>query len=262
MKRLNKKVVGLILGLLITVSPGIAAQKKFTIGVENFKYLPLHEVDGEDYIGFSRELLDLFAETNGYQFIYKVRPVKKLFSEFLESQSIDFKYPDNPSWEVKAKKKVNLTYSTPVGSFIEGIMTLPQNRLKGLNKLKKLGTIAGFTIPLPEVEDLINHGKIQRLDSETVTRLIYKTLQGEVDGLYANVDVISYQLEEIYRKPNALIFDNSLPYMKGFYQLSTIKHAEVIKKFNDFLEKEKRAIRMLKYRYGVDVYDSKLIYTK
>ena len=67
------------LGCLIVDSTLHAAQKKeFVIGIEDFKeFMPYSSIretgnpfQRDDYQGFNREILDLFAESKNYYFIY------------------------------------------------------------------------------------------------------------------------------------------------------------------------------------------------
>ncbi len=79
--------------------PGTAQSepvRELVIGVQDFRdYLPYSEIRDGDYRGFNRELLDLFAQHQGYRFRYQPFPIKRLYLALLNGQ-IDLKYPDNP----------------------------------------------------------------------------------------------------------------------------------------------------------------------
>lgn len=116
-------VTGLLVSITILTSAAYAQQTIFTIGVEAQKYYPQYDNEnGTEYFGLARDLLDMFAKEKNYQFFYKIRPVKRLFHEFVEKKAYDFKYPDNPYWQSDMKKGKNIVYSDSVVKYIDGVL--------------------------------------------------------------------------------------------------------------------------------------------
>lgn len=243
-------LIGLI-SLFILSNTSLAEKKVYTVGVEALKYMPHYDNDNKEYIGFARDLLDMFAENQGYRFRYKVYQVKRLFSEFLNKTSLDLKYPDNSYWQGAMKKGKNVVYSQAVVEYIDGVMVPPEFKGKGISKLKKMGTVRGFTTW--EYIDEIEKGEIKLMESTTFTGLIKQVLKNRINGAYFNVAVCNYQLKEVLKTPGALVFDDTLPHTKSNYFLSTIRYPKLINAFDDFLIKEKPAIDALKNKYQVNI---------
>ena len=220
----------------------------FTIGVENIDLSPVYSIDPKtkDYKGLSRELLDMFAQKKGYKFVYKTYLVKELFTECL-SGNLDFKYPDNPSWEWLPKSGLNIYYSDPVITIKNSIMILSQNRGKKKGWFKRLGIIQGFT-PSTYTED-IKIGTIDIIRSPSISDLIKLALLGKVDGVLMSEKVTNYHLKKL-NAVGGLIADQSLLHHKvGYYFLSSIRYPKIIKEFNQFLKNEKGSIQKLKEKY-------------
>ncbi|WP_022669273.1 transporter substrate-binding domain-containing protein [Desulfospira joergensenii] len=234
--------------IFITTGHSFAGKKTDTyiIGVENIKYLPHYTIDGSVYVGFARELFDLFAQYADIHFKYRALPVNRLFSELVEKK-IDFKYPDNPRWHIDIKKGKSVVYSDIVEEYIAGAVVLPEKKGFGVEKVKDLGAILGFT-PLPFM-DFIKAGKMRIHPNQHFDSLLKQAILGRIDAVYLDINVASYQLREILKQPDALVFDPGLPYSKSFFVLSTIKHPELIKVFNQFLADKKLEIHALKTEY-------------
>lgn len=218
----------------------------YTIGVENIQYLPHYTTDDSGYHGFAREILDLFAHYADVRFDYRTLPVNRLFLELVEKQ-IDFKYPDNPRWHADTKKGHVVVYSDTVEEYIAGAVVRPERKGLGVKNLEALGAVLGFT-PLPFM-DFIKAGKMKLHQNRHFDSLLQQAILGRIDAVYLDINVASYQLREILKQPDALVFDPSLPYSKSFFTLSTIKHPELINVFNRFLAEKDLQIKELKKRH-------------
>ncbi len=236
--------------ILIFSEKSVFAQREFIIGVQNFKdYLPYSQYDKEEYTGFSRKILDLFASNHGYIFTYKAYPVKRLYRVFLE-ESVDFKYPDNPYWSSDLKKGKDIQYTDPVVEYIDGVLVKPENKGKNLSFLKKLGIIRGFT-PFPYLK-LIQEKTLETHENSNYEGLLRQALIGRVDGAYLNIAVSRYYLKKYFNNPEVLVFDSSLPHARSHRYLSSIKHPKIIEEFNEFLREKKEVIENLKKEYRVE----------
>ncbi len=215
----------------------------YTIGVERLNYQPYYYFEENQYLGFSRELLDLFALHYQHQFSYDVLPVKRLYNDYFKSQ-LDFKFPDNAYWQATRRTKISVYYSAPVINYIDGIMVLTAN---GQSKpLKHIGTVSGFT-PWPYL-GLIKEDKIKLTEHFTIKGLVRQVISQRLDGAYLNVEVAKYQLR-LLGKEGVLRFDRDLPHVNDHYYLSSIKHPEVVKQFDEFLVKYQNEIDALKRQY-------------
>jgi len=236
--------------LAVVVGVGIscyafAKEETYLIGVEDTAYYPHYSVNKGEYIGFAREALDIFSKKYGYKFVYKPLPVMRLHQNFIKKES-DFLYPNNTDWLTELKKDTKIYYSNPLVNVIDGVMVLPENKGK---KLKYLATIQGFT--LPAYEALIKSNKVKISESYEFKGLFESVMRNYADGLYITIDCGNYHLRTVLQKPDALVFDASLPYDIASHMLSSIKYPEIIEKFNSFLKEEKAVIDKLKDKYQI-----------
>lgn len=243
--------ISLLIALSLSLSTAYAAAetKFFTVGVEEQLYYPHYHYENGEFSGYARELLDAYAQHNGYIFRYVALPVNDLFKA-LVAREIDFKYPDNPYWQHVVKEGVRIAYSNPVTPYIDGVSVTPSNLNKGLKSLRRLGTLEGFT-PL-NYEYYIKSGRIKLIEMRSTTELIKAALVSDIDGVYANVDVITNQTSQKFPDSEGLVFDKSLPYTAQSYMLSTAKNPQLLKEFNHFLLLKARLIHELKQKYNIN----------
>ena len=223
--------------------------EQYIVGVENIDYYPQYAIKNGEYVGYARELLDAFAKDVGHTFIYEPLPVKRLFGLFL-NEKYDFKYPDNPKWSKDMKDDKKVIYSDSVTEYIHGVMVKTENVGKGIEEIKKLGLVLGFTAF--EYIEYVQQGKIELIQNRDLPLLIKQTVIGRVDGLYTNIAVGQYKLSEITDEKELLIFDSSLPHTKDYYFLSTLRHPKVIEQFNRWMIDNASIVKILKNKYKLE----------
>lgn len=227
------------------------AQKIFVIGVELHEYQPYYGFDPknpENYIGYGREFLDAFAKEKGYHFEYKMLPVKRLFSEFF-ANNLDFKFPDNPGWSSEERPGKTIHYSDPVCNFIDGLMVLSENKDIQLESLQEIGTVRGFTAFA--FLNLINSKKLKISEAHSLQALLKQVEAGRIDGAYGNITVSRHAFKDAGLTENRLVFAEHLPHHKGSYLLSTMRHPDIIKELNSFLEEKKELVSELRKKYNI-----------
>jgi polar amino acid transport system substrate-binding protein len=244
--------LGVCTGLLwaLSLPAAWAQQTTFTIGVEDLEYYPQYSHTGNQVTGFGRELLDAFAKSRGYKFEYRMYPLSRLSLEAFKFQSLDFKYPDNRYWETKLRKQVTVHYSDPVMPYIDGVLVLPENKGRGIKDFRVLGTMTGFT-PWNYL-DMIKEKRVTLFENDSFISLLKQVSLKRVDGAYVNIEVGKYQLREVLRQPDALVFDPALPHIKDFYYLSSVKHPAIIREFNQFLAKEKDLYEQIRKKLAIE----------
>lgn len=247
LRRANvKRLVWCVLGLLAF---GFARADTLVVGVESIEYYPIYKGDDNQYTGFSRELLDGFAAYSGHTLKITPMPVLRLHDELLRRQTIDLKFPDNPTWNTEMRKGLWVSYSRPVLTVTEGLFVRPKQMGKGLAALKTIGAMRGFT-PWPYMEK-IQSNRIAFHSSDSFDALIKMGELGRIDGVFASTIVMNYYLTEKRKQPKLLVFDKDLPNKTVDFQLSSIKHPKVVTQFDDYLTKEKSSIDKLKAKYGI-----------
>lgn len=241
----------LLAALLLLLGTGMlhAAKKELVIGVENLNYYPYCDFSQTEHRGFFKELMERFGKAEGYRIIFKPLPVRRLYSELLESGQIDFKFPDNPHWggEYKAGKTVH--YSEGVVLFVDGVLVRPEKAKGRVDGIIRLGTIAGFT-PWTYMER-IKAGTIQNVGVRSMDALLKTAMAGRVDGAYVNISVARYILDEVLEQPGELVWNKNLPYDKNHYFLSTVRHPGIVKEFNAFLKREAAMLKRLEQKYKI-----------
>jgi polar amino acid transport system substrate-binding protein len=239
-----------LLAALLTCLPATAAPKEYIVAVESIDYMPLYDSsDRGAYHGYARDLLDLFARKYGYKLSYVPLPVNRLYREFFVNEYYDFKFPDNPNWQQESKTGRSVIYSDPVITVNEGIF-VPAPRLgKGMESIKSIATITGFT-PTPYLP-AINSGKIKLYSVDSFQSLFKMSTINRVDGIYTNNFSVQYFQSTAANGKIHLEMDASLPKIASPFSLSTLKHPLVIQQFNQFLLAEHAEIMVLKGKYHV-----------
>lgn len=82
--------------------------------------------------------------------------------------------------------------------------------------------------------------------------MIQQTLKKDTDGAYFNVVVASHYLDNIRARPGALVFDAKLPHTRGSFHLSTLRHPELLQRFDRFLLESQAEVAALKDKYRVE----------
>ncbi len=224
--------------------------ESYVIGVEKMAFAPHYSVDQQgQYQGFARELFDLFATHSGVQLSYRALPVARLLPALLQGE-VDFKYPDSDSWAQTQKLGKDLHYSQAVVAYVDGVLVAPQRQGQPIERLKRLGMVSGWT---PWGYQLgIETGQIQLTYSDDLRKMIQQTLKKDTDGAYFNVVVATHYLDNIRARPGALVFDAKLPHTRGSFHLSTLRHPELLQRFDRFLVEQQAEVAALKDRYRVE----------
>ncbi|QRY82301.1 transporter substrate-binding domain-containing protein [Pseudomonas sp. PDNC002] len=231
------------------LSTGALAQT-YVVGVENLPFAPHYSTDAQgNYQGFARDVLDLFASSSGISLEYRPLPVDALLPALLSGE-VDLKYPDNPDWAPEQKAGKTLRYSQPVTQYVDGVLVAPERLGQGIGALKRLALVEGWT---PRgYEAPIQGGQISLAPSADLRQMMHAALKKQADGVYFNVVVATYYLDNIRAKPGALVFDPSLPHTRSAFHLSTVKQGELIQRFDRFLVDHAKEVAALKAKYGVE----------
>ncbi|MEK8080426.1 substrate-binding periplasmic protein [Pseudomonas sp. XK-1] len=239
-----------VCSLFALVCSGAVSAQSYVIGVERLAFAPHYSIDAQgQYQGFARELFDLFARTSGVELSYKVLPVEQLLPALLSGQ-VDFKYPDSETWAPAQKAGKTLSYSQGVVDYVDGVLVAPRHQGQPVEQLKRLAMVSGWT---PRgYQERIDAGQIELTYSDDLRQMIRQALRKDTDGAYFNVVVATHYLDNIRARPGALVFDAKLPHTRGTFHLSTIKHPEVLKRFDRFLLEQQAEVAALKDKYRVE----------
>lgn len=228
-----------------------SGQKTFKVGVELLSYYPAYNF-GTKGPGDSASyaILEKFARSENIVFEYVPLPVNRLYKDFLD-KSLDFKFPDNPKWRTDLKGEQKVFYSEPVFEYIDGTMVTPSRVKAGKEKIKKVGTVLGFTI-WDYLTD-IKSGTMTASEYPDFAELLRAGVKGLVDGVYINIAVGNYHLDENLKQPKALVFDPSLPHTRDSYRLSSLKQSALLERFSSYLKSHAKELDAIRKQYKVDI---------
>ena len=88
------------------------------------------------------------------------------------------------------------------------------------------------------------------MNTKTVEQLIHMLASGRVDAIYFNTDVAIQLAKELYPE-KTLTSHPKYPAFDYAYHLSSIKHKELIIKFNNFLKSHAKQVEKIRKRYGL-----------
>jgi polar amino acid transport system substrate-binding protein len=242
----------LILNNVVSIAQ-IHPNKSYKIGIEDIEYYPHYgrkNASDDNYSGFARPLFDKFSNKNQLDFHYTPLPIKRLYNYFLNSQTVDFKYPDNPNWNIKNKQGHKVYYSDEITYYVDGTF-IHQDQILPLD-IVNLGVIRGFT-PEPYLAQILAD-KIKVTEFSRSDHLLSALNHKRIDAAYMNVDVGKFQRSKSDFNLKVK-FCSSLPLTKGSYYISTIKHPELLNKVNEFIRNNSDFIKELQLSYKFTVVD-------
>jgi polar amino acid transport system substrate-binding protein len=239
-----------IITLMGMCFPALAETVK--LGTEDILYFPLHgrlHNLSDEFSGFAREFFDEFSSQTDVNIVYVPLPIKRIYKSLIVDQSIDLKFPDNPSWQSTYRKGVSLIYSDPIIQFTDGVLIKTANIDSSLFQLEILGSIRGFT-PVPYLKQ-ITSGALQLVEFSNTSELLLAVANDKIDGAYLNVDVAAHQIKVLFSNQPGLTFAKNLPFNKGYYHLSTVNNKAVIVKFNAFMKKNVALKKSLLKKFNI-----------
>lgn len=237
--------------LLAVLLLGTLAQgEPVRVGIEAHDYYPYYRAKAESAPqGYAVELLLAFARYQGFELELRAQPINRLYRNLLEAQSLDLLFPDNPSWSRQAKHGKRLYYSDAAVQIVDGTLVLGEHRGLGLARIRKLGTVRGFTAEawLP----LLAQGRVTLVETQDIQSLIRMLERGRIDALYANPEVVRYHLVEMGLDAERMQLDQQLPLSYTSFHLSSPNQPGLIRHFDRFLVDQHDELVELRGRFGL-----------
>ncbi|WP_100644537.1 transporter substrate-binding domain-containing protein [Alteromonas facilis] len=243
---------GFILLLMIALSPLKQAfadddPKVYLVGIEDVDYLPFFTQSAEhSKHTFITDVLNLFAEEQGIKFEFVYLPISR-FPDWYDSANIDFRVPDNALWSTRHS---DLVYSDSIVNLHIDLVVLPDNQAKQFGEFERVGSVNGFT-PSPQWKKRLEQNSANFVYDNSVKILVQLLQRGLVDCLDINLAVARYYGKQLGYPDQAFVVANDTPDESFSYHLSTRKHGDKIKLFNQFLKDEKSKIDSIKREYGI-----------
>ena len=243
----NKIIRFFLFGFLTVLLLQNSQAQEFVIGVEDVSYYPLYEFK-TNRDTYSKELLNSFAASKGYKFTYLLLPLKR-FETWLFDDKIDFKYPDNSCWHSNTSLSRKFIFSKSTIKLVAGTTVLKSSLKKNKSEFKHIGTLLGF-YPKAWISQIRN-GQVKLYEDVSTKILIQQLLAKHIDGIDLEPSVIRYYLDELGESTDVAVIEKKYDYEVYDYHFSTIKHPEIIKEFNEFLNSNKALLEELKKKYKI-----------
>lgn len=218
------------------------------VGVEALNMAPVYHLNARgEYQGFANDLLHDYAQRYGHQLVVKPWPVARLYQEFFAGR-VDLKFPDSAQWKENQRAQLNIAYSAPVLTYLDGILRLAPDAQHTPDKFFRVGVIRGFS----SVDSLYTPERFRVVHASSLEQLYHLLEKGRIDGIFFNALSINYQLRhdaKLLARP--LRLDRNLPYLQGHYRLSSLKRPDVIAEFDQYLIKHAAQVTQLKRKWGL-----------
>lgn len=229
--------------------------KIYVIGIEQLDYYPHYDFKSAQPRGYFFDLIELYSKWSGDKFQFKALPVKRLYKD--SAELTDFVYPDNLAWQPHLDIDQDLPkfYSAAVIYTLGSTLVLPEKRLMQMADFKVLANIHGFSPTL--WFKLKDKHKFKILDVPDAESALRMALRGRVDAANVEYNVAQYHLKQMQAE-RQLVMAEHLPFTNLAFHLSTQKHPEQIRRFNQFLIEQQDKIQQLKQRYGLVEYKEQL----
>ncbi len=218
----------------------------YLVGVETQDYAPFSWLEKGRYRGLMRELLDAFAAKHGYLFRYEPYPIPRLYRAF-RSGKVDLKFPDHPNWGSEQKQGLKVHYSELGIPAVNALLTLAGDEQTPLNRLRRVGTVLGFTVP--ELRSHADRGTYELYEVNNLGNLLKMLQKRHVRGIYFDANVARYYLKRMDSKD--LVVNEHFPLTRFKYRLSSIHHPHIVREFDAFLRENVQWVEALFKRYDV-----------
>ncbi|MDX1917408.1 MAG: hypothetical protein SFT68_05450 [Rickettsiaceae bacterium] len=214
--------------------------KVYTVGIEEDQKYPFYYIYDKEFKGRVRNLLDSFAKAYNIKFIYQISNRISL-QEDLIKKKIDFKFPDNPSWNLGDKNNnPEIIYSNPFTHNIDAIFV---NKDFKRGDKKKLINNFGLVndIILRDLDKRTKAGNVKVIKSDCCADLVIMLARNQLDAIFCDLDVVKYLIKNSSLK-DEVVFNADLPFIDGFSYLSTISHEDIIRSFDIWLNNNRSYI--------------------
>ena len=214
----------------------------YTIGVQNIRYFPHYDFTDADKNSYLEQVLILFEEKTQIEINAVSLPIKRLEKAFFEDQSLDLIYPANPRWY--AKKPVTTWYSNKLITTISGTMVLQTGQ--ETSDIRSISIPFGFE-PVKWTQDpQVRHLKTFGVpDALQALRMVES---GRVQAADVELNVALHLNQYL---ATSLVIDTDLPAVLIDFSIATVKHPELITRWNEFLIEYVNEIDEIKATLGI-----------
>lgn len=235
---------------MATTMVSAQARETYTVVVQDIDYYPIYRANPNtgSYSGYMRKLMDEFARYQGIHFEYRVRPIRRMTMEYLAGR-YDFALPDNPQWDRAEKEGLNIHYSKPLLTFEDAVFVPKVQQHMPMEEMTDYGTIYRFT-PW-KFQHLIESGQIELKTASKPANLVRMAMAGRVIAFNLAVPVAEYHFSKLGADRRFVPAPKLMPQIDSHYHLSTLKHPDLIRAFDRFLQEHQTRVDALLRHYGL-----------
>lgn len=216
---------------LICCLPILVNAKTYTVAFPDTKFYPQYEfIDGK-MKGLLPDVLRKFAKDSKLSFKMKAYPIKR-YVQLFDQGEVDFILPDNPLWISKDLLKP-VKYSKMIMSSPVRFYEKRGRSIESVEGLKSVATISGYVIT--PLDDKINNAKVRVLYAKKNKALIQMLLNERAELIFFHSHILKQMIKERKELGDKLIANKKLSGVKYNYHFSTIKHREIIDKFDEWM---------------------------
>lgn len=233
-------------------------QTHFRIGVSYVNSYPLFSYADVEDKGLGWAILKKFAEAKNITFEYLAMPVNRL-QPSMDSEAIDFIFPDNPLWSVYRSNRLPNIYSAPIINTVSASFVRTENSDINITDVSKVAIPFGYTAYtwVSPIKDY----NIKSVPVRDLYTALYSVQRGSV--VVADVEYnIGVHLIAESDSLHGLSIAPNLPNTSVAYHLSSIKHITLLEELSAFIEKERELIENLRQKYGIKYHHEVFTNTK
>lgn len=237
------RLLAVVCSLLFAASTFSAENDTYYIAVSDDNFLPYTWIEDGIFHGADRAVLDAFAKQQQIKLIYLPLPRLRAL-ELMKDGTVDLIYPDDHYWAFDAKQGMAIEYSNYGMSNQAGFFRLRETLCDP--NFSIIGSQHGW---MPDdYRDKVESGEVSLHRFATLDQLLEAGRTGQVEAIFSERYILGAHIQ---RQPRyqELEFCESLPSSIGKFRLSTIKHPEVLVKFNQFLRTSPDVIEQIRKRY-------------
>lgn len=244
---------------LLFLTLGVGHAEPLRVGLESQDYLPYYRaLPGKPAEGYAIALLQRFAVSQGLALELEALPINRLHRSLQTTDRLVMVFPDNPAWSRQLKGDTRMHYSRPVIRIIDGSLVLREHLGRGVDAVRRLGTVRGFT---PEAwQERLQRGQVHLVEASDIGSLVRMLLRLRIDAIYANPEVLHHYLEtRTNLGGDRLLLDPELPLARTAFHASSLLHPEILDAFDRFLTEQREELAQLRRQHGLACGPSDLV---
>ncbi|MDX1453424.1 MAG: hypothetical protein R3183_12770 [Oleiphilaceae bacterium] len=230
------------LALVITLAVSAGLRAEYLVAFPEGNYYPHYDSTRGEMKGFLPSLLNRFEQDSAITFSLRGMPIKR-YQSLIATGEVDFIMPSNPAWSD--------TESGPL--VFSGVVMISRSgfvrRSSQLGKpIELVATVTGYRLPDINPQYLFAQPKVvYTVDTFASLNMLRA---GRVDAVYAHLDFVR-QWVRSHHNVEAIYLDADAGFDNFSYHLATLKHTQVIRRFDQWMQQNRPTILQLMREYSV-----------